>query len=129
MLRHLWTAVLVLALSACANPQLDSYNLWMQSARERAERGEIKWSEYYQGCFSRLADVESGVNNKLLAMGYYNALIGYALEYESGRIGKSEFDQKIRDAQLARARREHELRYDYSRPGARADTAGDIYPH
>lgn len=129
MMRYCLVVCLALALSACANPQLESYNLWMQSARERAERGEIKWSEYYQGCFSRLVDVHSGVNGKLLDLEYYNELIAYSQEYEKGRIGKAEYDQKVRDAQFVHVRREEESRHNYLQPGARADTAGDIYPH
>lgn len=129
MLRNLWVMAMVLAISACANPQLEDYTLWLQNARVRAERGEMKWSEYYQGCFSRLVDVRSGVNDRLSELEYYNTLIGYSQEYESGRLSKPEFDQKVRNAQLAHVERQNSSRYDYSQPGARADTAGDIYPH
>lgn len=120
---------LALVLAACANPQLDSYNFWVKNARERAERGEIRWSEYYQGCFSRLVDVRSGVNGKLLDLEYYNAMITYSQEYEKGKMSKSEYEMKVRDAQFAHVKREEELRHIYLQPGARADTAGDIYPH
>jgi hypothetical protein len=129
-MKRLWCAVsLVLALSACANPQLEDYSRWVQSARERAEHGEIKWSEYYQGCFARLVDVHDGVSGKLAELDYYNELIDYSLAYEAGRLGKAEFDQKRRAVQLAHVRHEDELRHKYTQPGARADTAGDIYPH
>lgn len=117
--------LLVLALSACANLQLEGYNNWVQNARVQAERGEIKWSEYYQGCFSRLVEVPRGDNGKLLKLEHYNALIGYSLEYEGGRISKLEFENKRRSLQLEYVR----YKEDSRRNRYHAETAGDIYPH
>lgn len=99
--------LLVLTLSACANTQAEGYyNNWVRNARVQAERGEIKWSDYYQGCFSRLMEVSRGNNGKLFELEYYNALIDFALEHESGRISRLEFENKRRRLQLEYVRRE-----------------------
>lgn len=103
MLRLSYVILLALALSACATTQRIDYNNWVQNTLVQAEHGEIKWSEYYQGCFIRLMEEPRG---RLHKMEYYNTLLDYSLEYESGRINKLEFDNKRRRLQLEYVRHE-----------------------
>jgi len=107
---------LVALLAACANSQVREYSDWVQKAKNRAEHGELKWSEYYQGCFSRLAETPNGVEGKSTDLEYYNTMIGYALDYESGRMTISAFEEKRRLALIAKAKN-REARVS-ARPGA-----------
>jgi hypothetical protein len=96
--------MLAVLLVACAYPQAKDYSDWMQQGKVSAERGELKWSEYYLGCFSRLADMPNGVEGKSAELEYYHTMIGYAQDYENGRTTKPEFEEKRRLAQIAKAR-------------------------
>lgn len=96
--------MLVALLTACASYQMREYSDWVQQGRIRAEHGELKWSEYYRGCFSRLADTPNGVDGKSTELEYYHTMIGYALDYESGRIMAPAFEEKRRLAQIVKAK-------------------------
>lgn len=104
MVKLISVIVLAVLLAACANSQVREYSDWVQKAKDRAEHGELKWSEYYQGCFSRLADTPNGVDGKSTDLEYYNAMIGYALDYENGRMTFPAFEEKRRLALIAKAK-------------------------
>jgi hypothetical protein len=115
MAKIMMGVLLLAGLAACASPQVRDYNEWVQNGRARAEHGDIKWSDYYQGCFSRLADLPNGVMGKSVELDYYNTMIANSLEYENGRITKQEFEEKGRLAQITKARnKEAQI---HARPG------------
>jgi hypothetical protein len=99
MVRALCMACTVLTLSSCADLR---YREWEQSARSKAEQGQMQWSEYYRGCFTRLVDAPYG---RVPEMELCNTLIDYAMALEGGKMSASEFDIKRRQAQLDYARR------------------------
>ncbi len=116
---------LLATLAGCANSQLGRYHQWAQDGLERVERGDLKWSAYYEGCFSRLLNVPDARRDKSPELEMYDALIALALAYEDGKLGKAEFDQKRRQIQMDYARKKEQGCVS----AAHADTAGDIYPH
>jgi hypothetical protein len=104
MAKRIYLLVLMGLLAACTIYQVREYNYWVLQERVRAEQGEIKWSDYYKGCFSRLADLPNRRDGKTAELEYYNTMIGVSLDYESGRIKQAEFESKRRLAQIAKAR-------------------------
>ncbi len=107
--------VLVLMLAACVSTQANDYGEWVKSGRARAEQGELKWSDYYQGCFSRLSASTNEVKGKAAQLEHYHLMISYALEFEKGKLSKPEFEEKVRLAEIAR------VRSNEARQSARAD--------
>jgi hypothetical protein len=104
-MKKMLSGMLLLALlAACATSQTKEYGDWRQQGKARAERGELKWSEYYRGCFSRLADLPNGADGKAAELEYYHLMISHALEYEAGRLTISQFEEKRRLAQIEKAR-------------------------
>lgn len=90
--------ILAMLLSGCATNQNkpSAFQIYGESNFNRAESGEIKWSDYYLGAYEKLR-LESGRNtgNQLII---FNELIDTAKSYEAGTITKDQFDSKRRDA-------------------------------
>lgn len=104
MLKLTSTLVLTVLLAACASSQMKAYGEWVNEGKARAERGELKWSDYYRGCFAKLVESPERVNGKSFELEYLHKMIGYAQEYESGSIKFTEFEEKRRLAQIVRAK-------------------------
>lgn len=87
--------VLLMALAGCAaapTRQMLEYNAYVSENLPRAERGEVKWSEYYTGLYARASDA-GAPGDVLLRM---NELIRSAQQREAGAITKEEFDYRRR---------------------------------
>lgn len=105
--------LLAVLLVGCVNPQVKELRDWTAAEKPRAERGEIKWSEYYKAAYSRLE--MTNLPDKGQGMEWLNLLIQAAQLYESGGFTKNEFEnfqrtmkaaaQKSADEQSAAARR------------------------
>jgi hypothetical protein len=85
--------ILAAALAGCAsNPVVGNLQRYVATQKPRAEAGEIKWSEYFQGAYNLgvLANVP-GDTLERLNNGAHSAEL-----YESGAISKAEFDYQRR---------------------------------
>jgi hypothetical protein len=96
--------LLILNLTACSYYQVKEYETWTKEGKLQAEHGELKWSEYYKGCFSRLAATPNRMDGKSFDLEHLNKMIGYSLDFESGHLTASEFEEKGRLAEIERAK-------------------------
>lgn len=102
MLKRLSALGVIALLAACGNSPVKDAEF------ARAQRGELKWTEYYRSSFSKLAEASNRVNGKSFELEYLNKMIGHAQEYENGTITIAEFEEKRRLAQIARAKAKEE---------------------
>lgn len=102
MLNRLGMLGVIVLLAACGNSPVKDLEF------ARAQRGELKWAEYYRSSFSRLAEASNHMIGKSFELEYLNKMIGYAQEYESGAMTIAEFEEKRRLAQIARAKAKEE---------------------
>ena len=96
-------AVLVFMLSACVHPQVKELQEWSAIERAKAERGEIKFSDYYKSVYSRMEALPS-MPGKAENMESFSRLIMAAQLYESGTLSKELFDNIRRTAQIEQER-------------------------
>lgn len=88
----------ILLLAGCAaqpSAAYRDYQSYVETSRPKAERGEMKWSEYYDGLY-RAAN-NSGAPGHVL--NNYNHAIRLSLAYEGGTMTKDEFQFQIRALQ------------------------------
>jgi hypothetical protein len=102
MPKRLCVLGVIVLLAACGNSPVKDVEF------ARAQRGELKWTEYYRSSFSKLAEASNRMNGKSFELEYLNKMIGYAQEYENGTITIAEFEEKRRLAQIARAKAKEE---------------------
>ena len=50
-------AALILLLAGCVNPQVKELRDWAGTAKQQVKAGQMKWSDYYKGLYSRLAQL------------------------------------------------------------------------
>lgn len=114
MMKRILLVVAVLLLGACTHPAVREFNAWSAAEKPRAERGEIKWSDYYKEGYDKISKSPDSIPSKGTAMDITNFMITAALAYESGKIDKDTFDgmrrnmeaqwQKVEEANAAAAR-------------------------
>ena len=92
---------LALALSGCAYQAQNDFMKWRDTTKAAAQRGEVKWSDYYIEGFNRLEPLvnQPGVRSSRRA---FAELIPVAQKYEAGQITKEEFENAKRMASVAR---------------------------
>lgn len=90
--------LLAVLLVGCVNPAVNEFADWTAAERPRAERGEIKWSDYYRDGYARLEKLPTGTRGKADGMLFSATLITVALQYERGQIDKELFEQIQRTA-------------------------------
>ncbi len=83
----------VLMLVACSANQVvtgwvDTYS---KDNIPRAEAGEIKWSDYYQGVLSRVERLPDSVTVKSSMVTEYSEGVAMSKKYEAGQLSKADF--------------------------------------
>jgi hypothetical protein len=86
------TLVAALLLAGCASPQVASLRDYAATNKPLAERGSIKWSQYYSGLYGRAA--AAGIPGESLAR--INDAIRNSQQYEAGTITREEFGYRQR---------------------------------
>ena len=96
-MKKLLAIAMLVALTGCASP----VKTYLKTSTPLAEQGVIKWSDYYTGLHDQYA--KSRDPDKVILMDYAGAMHIVAVEYETGKITRSAFQQaKMRaDAQTA----------------------------
>lgn len=70
---------------------------YYKSYYPKVQSGEMKWSDYYKGLYEKVSTERNlTTGDELLTL---NDLIGSAIDYESNKITKDQFDSKRREAQ------------------------------
>ena len=76
----------------------EDFEVYITKNRPLAESGEIKFSDYYKGMIAKLESFDID-KNKLFEvhvrkyfLNSYNAIMPYALKFESNQISRAEFD-------------------------------------
>lgn len=95
MLRGIVVA-LVLVLAGCVHPQITQLRDWAEPAKEQAKAGQIKWSDYYKGLYSRVAELPE-MQGKAFYLRASNLLIDSALAMEEGKISVEKFESFQRE--------------------------------
>lgn len=97
--------VAALLFGACTPLAVREYNAWSAVEKPRAERSEIKWSDYYKESYDKISKSPDGTENKGVAMELHSFMITAALAHESGKIDKETFDgiRRTNDAQWQKA--------------------------
>lgn len=104
-LRFIAAAVLLgLSMPALANDKekVNELMTFANTARDKATRGEMKWSEYYGGIFDRLNNL-STQQGLAARMRMANMGLEAALAFEAGKTTREEFDAVRRDIQVLQA--------------------------
>jgi hypothetical protein len=100
MKRFLIAGLLVLA--GCAarqpapSPQVVELNRYVSTQRPLAQKGEIKWSAYYDGVRDRLISAGANYENVHLA----SQLFYGAQQFEKGEISQEEFERRQKYARV-----------------------------
>ena len=93
--------LLLFAVAACTHPAIRDFNTWVDIEKPRAEKGEIKWSDFYKEGFAKIEKAPN-VGNKAAAMERYNKMIQASQLYEQGSMTKADFEY-IQRAEAAAA--------------------------
>lgn len=99
MIKNLLSALTVVLLVACANPQqqaqINDFNQWNSTNKWLAESGQIPWSRYYTELWERLNRMPPEPT-KPHVMAITAELIPVARRYEAGQMTKEQFDDARR---------------------------------
>ena len=57
--------IILICLTACANSSVSEFNAWKATELPRAEKGEIKWSDFYKEGFARIEKAPIGVAGQI----------------------------------------------------------------
>lgn len=108
------TAVMLAVLTACTPMAVKEHANWSTLEKQRAVRGETKWSDFYKESYNKISNLPDDVAGKFIILERDNFMIAAALDYEGGKIDKETFDrlqrtkeaeckQKVAAAEAARA--------------------------
>jgi len=123
-MRILVSIVIAILLSGCAYAEhqqaVRHVHSYVADKRPMAERGDIKWSDYYKGLYNFLI----AANAPGAALGQANEMIRVAENYEVGRLSKEEFEYARRDADAKSRTAAQELAREQAQLGAAQMVAG-----
>jgi hypothetical protein len=88
----------VVLLSGCG---VNPVNTYAGTNRPLAEQGVIKWSDYYKGLYSSVANSNTPGRGRTMARA--NVMIMAAISYEAGSITRDQFEYLRRDVQAGEA--------------------------
>jgi hypothetical protein len=115
---------LVASLAGCAYAEhqqaVRHVHSYVADKRPMAERGDIKWSDYYKGLYNFL----SAANAPGATLGQANEMIRVAGNYEAGRISKEDFEYARRDADAKSRTAAQALAQEQAQLGAAQMVAG-----
>lgn len=96
---------ILLCLAACVHPAIGEFNAWEKTEMPRAEKGEIKWSDFYKEAFSKIEKAPI-VSNRASSMARYNLMIQASQLFEQGALSKEDFEymQRTQAAEAAAER-------------------------
>lgn len=110
---------LVLFLSGCVHPQVAQLRDWAGPAKEQAKAGQMKWSDYYKGLYSRVAELPE-MQGKAFYLRASNLLIDSALAMEEGKISKEQFESFQREMTAAESEYAEKVRIQNAAAWAQA---------
>lgn len=117
----------ILFLSGCVNLQTQSQMkeiyTWGIEHKAMAEKGDMKWSDYYQGMYDRI-DQANGAGDKGFYLDITSQGIDASKSYEAGKISKDEFESYRRKEHAIIVQHDEDLR---SRRAAQAAQAYSTY--
>ena len=90
-------------LLGCAHSGVQEIEAWAVATRPQAERGEIKWSDYYREMFQRISRGPNLVG-KAAAMERADVLASAALAFEKGEISRDDFESVRRQVAMSAQR-------------------------
>lgn len=103
--------IILICLTACANSSVSEFNAWKATELPRAEKGEIKWSDFYKEGFARIEKAPNHISNKASSMERHNLMIQAALLFEQGVLSKEQFDymRRAEAAEIAAEEQAHNI--------------------
>lgn len=111
--------VLFALLAGCVHPQVAQLREWAVPAKEQAKAGQMKWSDYYKGLYSRIADLPE-MQGKAFYLRGSNLLIDAALAMEDGKISKDQFESFQREVTAAESEYAEKVRVQNAAAWAQA---------
>lgn len=101
-------------------PDYSALTVYSKENRPQAESGTIPWSQYYKGAYSKMLEVGAPG----FALAGMNESINTALQYESGKITKDEFDYRRRAIQADMSTRSQQENTRAQEDQSRKEAAG-----